>query len=68
MLLVGDTVYVLDGHRGELDKFAGGPATVTGRVSARDQVRKYDTIEFCRAEAANAALTIDTALLKDDVL
>ena len=24
-LIVGDTVYILEGHRPELDKFAGGP-------------------------------------------
>jgi hypothetical protein len=33
VLLVGDKVYVLDGHRAELDKFAGGRATVTGHVN-----------------------------------
>lgn len=31
-LVVGHTVYVLEGHKAELDKFAGGPATTMGRV------------------------------------
>ena len=29
-LLVGDTVYTLKGHEGEIDKLAGQKATVTG--------------------------------------
>lgn len=33
VLVVGDSVYVLEGHRGQLREFAGGPATVTGRVN-----------------------------------
>lgn len=32
-LVVGQTVYVLEGHRAELEKFAGGRATVSGRVT-----------------------------------
>ena len=32
-LLVGDKVYTLKGHEAEVDKFAGGKATVTGSVS-----------------------------------
>lgn len=32
-LVVGQTVYILEGHRAELDKFAGGRATVSGRVA-----------------------------------
>jgi hypothetical protein len=32
-LVVGDKVYVLDGHQAELDKFAGSRATVRGRVN-----------------------------------
>ena len=32
-LIVGDTVYFLEGHRPELDKFAGGRATIRGQVS-----------------------------------
>jgi hypothetical protein len=31
-LIVGDTVYILEGHRPELDKFAGGRATIRGQV------------------------------------
>ena len=33
VLLVGDAVYVLEGHRDDLDKFAGGRATVTGMLN-----------------------------------
>jgi len=36
VLLVGDAVCVLDGHRNELDKFAGGRATITGRVNGNN--------------------------------
>ena len=32
VLVVGDSVYILDGDRTDLDKFAGGRATITGRV------------------------------------
>ena len=32
-LVVGQTVYILEGHRTELDKFAGGRATISGRVT-----------------------------------
>ena len=32
-LVVGQTVYILEGHRAELDKFAGGRATVSGRIT-----------------------------------
>ena len=32
VLVVDDSVYVLDGHRGDLDNFAGGRASVTGHV------------------------------------
>jgi len=32
VLLVGDAVYVLNGHKDDLDKFAGGRAVITGRV------------------------------------
>jgi hypothetical protein len=31
----GSEVYVLDGARAELDKFAGGRATITGHLSDR---------------------------------
>jgi len=31
VLVVGKKVYILQGHRTELEKFAGGRATVTGR-------------------------------------
>lgn len=34
-LVVGHTVYILEGHKAELDKFAGGPATITGRVDGK---------------------------------
>jgi hypothetical protein len=32
VLVVGDSVYILEGHKADLDKFAGGRATVAGRV------------------------------------
>jgi hypothetical protein len=52
-LVVGDKVYVLEGHRAELDKFAGGRATIRGQVNgnriAVDSVTKAEK----KAEAAN---------------
>ena len=33
VLVVGNDVYVLNGPRAELDKFAGGRATITGNLS-----------------------------------
>ena len=33
VFVVGDRVYVLEGHRADLDKFAGGRATVRGHVN-----------------------------------
>jgi hypothetical protein len=33
VVVVGNDVYVLNGWRVELDKFAGGPATITGNLS-----------------------------------
>lgn len=32
VLVTRDAVYVLNGHRSDLDKFGGGRATITGRV------------------------------------
>lgn len=32
VLVVGNQIYVLDGPRAELDKFAGGRATITGQL------------------------------------
>jgi hypothetical protein len=32
VMVTRDAVYVLNGHRNELDKFGGGRATITGRV------------------------------------
>jgi hypothetical protein len=32
VLVTRDEVYVLNGHRSELDKFGGGRATISGRV------------------------------------
>ena len=32
VLVTRDALYVLNGHRNELDKFGGGRATITGRV------------------------------------
>lgn len=34
-LVVGRTVWILEGHKAELDKFAGGPATITGHVDGK---------------------------------
>ena len=43
VFVVDDSVYTLDGHKDELDKLAGGNATVTGHVNgntiAIDSVR-----------------------------
>ncbi len=36
VLVVGKTLYILQGHRTELDKFAGGRATITGRLIGRN--------------------------------
>ena len=36
VLVVGKMVYILQGHRIELDKFAGGRATVTGRLTGNN--------------------------------
>ena len=33
VLVVGETFYILEGHRADLDKFAGGRATVRGHVN-----------------------------------
>ena len=33
VLVVDDSVYTLNGHKDDLDKFAGGNATITGHVS-----------------------------------
>ncbi|HJT70599.1 MAG TPA: hypothetical protein VJ731_10390 [Terriglobales bacterium] len=33
VLVVGDQIYVLEGPRAELDKFAGGRATITGQLN-----------------------------------
>ena|SRR5713226_273860 len=33
VLVVGDRVYILEGHKADLDKFAGGRATVAGHVN-----------------------------------
>lgn len=45
-LVVGDKVYVLEGHRADLDKFAGGRATIRGQVNgnriAVDSVMKAE--------------------------
>ena len=32
VMVTRDAVYVLNGHRNELDKFGGGRATITGRI------------------------------------
>jgi len=33
VLVVGERVYILEGHKADLDKFAGGRATVAGHVN-----------------------------------
>ena len=33
VLVVGERVHILEGHKADLDKFAGGRATVAGRVN-----------------------------------
>lgn len=35
VLVVGNEIYVLNGPRAELDKFAGGRATITGQLNDR---------------------------------
>lgn len=37
-LVVGKKIYVLQGHRAELDRFAGETVYVTGKVRSRDTV------------------------------
>ena len=36
VLVTRDAVYVLNGHRSDLDKFGGGRATITGRVDGNN--------------------------------
>jgi len=36
VLVVGKTLHILQGHRTELDKFAGGRSTVTGRLTGNN--------------------------------
>ncbi len=47
VLVAGKKLYILQGHRTELDKFAGGRATVTGRLTGNnlsvDSVAKVKT-------------------------
>jgi hypothetical protein len=50
-LVVGDKVYVLEGHRAELDKFAGGRATIRGQVTGN----RIAVDSVTRAEKAKAA-------------
>src|SRR5260370_1537544 len=47
VLVVGKKLYILQGHRTEFEKFAGGRATVTGRLTGNnlsvDSVAKVKT-------------------------
>jgi len=47
VLVVGKKLYILQGHRTEFEKFAGGRATVTGRLTRNnlsvDSVAKVKT-------------------------
>ena len=49
VLVVGDTVYILQGRRADLDKFAGGPVMVAGRVSGNTVV--VDSITAVKKKA-----------------
>jgi hypothetical protein len=48
-LVVGKTVYILEGHRVELDKFAGGRATVLGRLN--DGTVVVDSVKAVKKKA-----------------
>jgi len=37
-LVVGDKMYVLQGHQADLDRFAGATVRITGRAVSRDKV------------------------------
>src|SRR5882724_9714910 len=54
-LVVGDKVYVLEGHRAELNKFAGGRATIKGQVNGN----RIAVDSVTRAEKAKAANRTD---------
>jgi hypothetical protein len=54
-LVVGDKVYILEGHRAELDKFAGGRATVRGQASGNRIVVDSVTKAEKKAQVGNRA-------------
>lgn len=55
VLVVGDAVYALEGHNADLEKFAGGEATVTGHVNGNsisvDSVTKAQMAAKSRSRA-----------------
>jgi hypothetical protein len=54
VLVVGERVYILEGHKADLDKFAGGRATVAGRVNDDTVVVDSVTAIKKKAKAGNA--------------
>src|SRR5258707_12929259 len=76
VLVVGKTLYILQGHRTELDKFAGGRATVTGRLTgnnlsvdsvakgkeASQRPRPCRSMIHCAAPRRAASITARTGL------
>lgn len=52
-LVVGDKVYVLEGHRAGLDKFAGGRATIRGQANGNRIAVDSVTRAEKKAKAAN---------------
>jgi len=38
VVVVGERVYILERHKADLDKFAGGPAMIAGRISGNKVV------------------------------
>ena len=49
VLVVGERVYILEGHKADLDKFAGGRATVAGRVN--DDTVVVDSVTAIKKKA-----------------
>jgi len=52
-LVVGQRVYILQGHRADLDKFAGGRATVVGGVNGSKVVADSVTAVKKKAKVRN---------------
>jgi hypothetical protein len=54
VLVVGDRIYILEGHKADLDKFAGGAATIAGRVGGNKVVGDSVTATKKKAKVGKA--------------